>query len=78
MPNPRSTTQPAVQLFLRCNLLDFAELRKRSCGERNAARYSAWPALHLSPNKLWDSLYIHLILNNLRKSIRNHFLKGVS
>ena len=40
------------EFFGKCNLLDFAELRMRSCGvggvERNAARYSAWQALHLS------------------------------
>ena len=40
------------KFFGGCNLLDFAELRMRSCGvggvERNAARSSAWQALHIS------------------------------
>ena len=44
---PRSTSQPTMQLFFlqvhSASAIDFAELRMR-----NAARSSAWQALHLS------------------------------
>jgi hypothetical protein len=50
--NPASHPAAHMQLFLRCNLLDFAVLRMRSCNawcgmEWNALRSSAWQALRL-------------------------------